>query len=53
MVYTWASKGLAHHNFGIYVRTIKLLGAFGFVGGSEKEVSEQLAFIHVGGLNLL
>ena len=29
MVYTWAFKGLSYHDFGIYVCTVKLHGAFG------------------------
>ena len=29
MVETWAFKGLVYHDFGIYVYTIQLQGAFG------------------------
>ena len=29
IVDTWALKGLPYHNFGVYVYTIKLHGAFG------------------------
>ena len=31
MVHTWALKGLPYHNFGVYVYTIKLHGAFGIM----------------------
>ena len=31
IVHTWALKGLPSHNFGVYVYTIKLHGAFGKV----------------------
>ena len=29
IVYTWVVKGLQHHDFGIYIRTILVLGGFG------------------------
>ena len=32
MVDTWALKGLPYHDFGAYVYTIKLHGAFGISG---------------------
>ena len=31
MVATWAFKGLLYHDFGAYVYTIVVLGAFGFI----------------------
>ena len=31
IVYTWPLKGLPYYNFGVYVYTIKLLGASGQV----------------------
>ena len=32
MVTTWALKGLLYHDFGAYVYTIVVLGAFGYNG---------------------
>ena len=38
IVTTWALKGLLYHDFGAYVHTIVVLGAFGIVSVMQQGV---------------
>ena len=44
MVDTWALKGLPYYDFGAYVYTIKLHGAFGF-GPQGKKIRPTLSVL--------